>query len=87
MEQRLARDQAASYQIQVQGQVGERWAGYLGGLSMSVAGEPKLAVTTLSGQFMDQAALIGALNTLYDLGFSLLSVEYCPPPGRGVSGD
>ncbi|HSN75491.1 MAG TPA: hypothetical protein VL334_10475, partial [Anaerolineae bacterium] len=32
-------------------------------------------VTVLSGQFQDQAALAGVLNTLYDLGLPLLSVE------------
>jgi len=35
----------------------------------------KPAVTTLRGELIDQAALMGVLNTLYDLGFTLLKVE------------
>jgi hypothetical protein len=33
-------------------------------------------VTTLSGRLPDQAALLGVLNTLYDLHLPLLSMEY-----------
>jgi hypothetical protein len=33
-------------------------------------------MTALSGEIMDQAALIGILNTLYDMGYPLLCVEY-----------
>ena len=32
-------------------------------------------MTVLTGHFIDQAALAGVLNTLYDLGFPLLKVE------------
>jgi hypothetical protein len=38
-------------------------------------------VTTLSGELSDQAALMGVLNALYDMGFPLLRVErFGPPP-------
>ena len=87
MEQRLTRDQPAAYRIQVQGHLGQRWADYLGGLTISVSGEPDGTVTTLSGQVIDQAALFGILNSLYDLGFSLLSVEYQSDPGKEVAKD
>ena len=76
MEQRLTRDQPATYRIQVQGQLGENWVDYLGGLSISVSGGPDRAVTTLSGRVLDQAALFGILNSLYDMGYPLLCVEY-----------
>ncbi len=76
MEHRLTRDKPAAYRIQIQGHLGQHWADYLGGLSISVSDEPDRAVTTLSGQVMDQAALFGILNSLYDLGFPLLYVEY-----------
>ena len=36
-------------------------------------GEP--TVTTLAGDLADMAALMGVLNTVYDLGFTLLKVE------------
>jgi hypothetical protein len=32
-------------------------------------------VTTLTGEVIDQASLLGVLNTLYDMGFPLLRVE------------
>jgi hypothetical protein len=33
------------------------------------------AVTTLTGEVRDQAALLGVLNALYDMGCPLLKVE------------
>jgi hypothetical protein len=32
-------------------------------------------VTTLTGELIDQAALMGVLNSLYDMGYPLLKVE------------
>jgi hypothetical protein len=76
MEHRLTRDQPATYRIQIQGHLGQNWVDYLGGLAISVGGEPDQAVTTLSGKVLDQAALVGILNSLYDMGYPLLCVEY-----------
>lgn len=87
MEHRLTRDKPAAYRIQIQGHLGKQWADHLGGLSISVSGEPDKTVTTLSGQVMDQAALFGILNSLYDLGFSLLSVEYQSDPRKEIAED
>jgi hypothetical protein len=59
----------------------KQWSVYLGGMNVSVAkrsGQP--AVTTLSGELIDQAALMGVLNTVYDLGFALLKVERLGTP-------
>ena len=78
MEQRLTRDQPATYRIQVQGHLGQNWVDYLGGLSISVGGKPDQVVSTLAGKVMDQAALFGILNSLYDMGYPLLCVEYLP---------
>ena len=33
-------------------------------------------MTTLVGRFRDQAALLGMLNTIYDLHLPLIEVEY-----------
>jgi hypothetical protein len=51
--------------------------------SRSRAGEP--TVTTLTGELADMAALMGVLNTVYDLGFTLLKVERLA--GSGPAGD
>ena len=76
--ERLSQDNPTTYRIQVQGSLDQRWADYLGGMHISVNREIEPPVTTLSGQVLDQAALMGVLNGLYDLGFSLLYVE-CQP--------
>jgi hypothetical protein len=34
-----------------------------------------LVITVLSGELVDQAALMGVLNAVYDLGHTLLKVE------------
>ena len=76
MSQTVHADQAAGYLITVQGVVGADWADYLGGLTISAniaAGQP---TTTLSGRLIDQGALLGVLNNLYNLGFPILTVEY-----------
>jgi len=72
----LRPDESASYCIQIQGYLSQQWADYLAGLSISVDVEPDQTVTTLSGEVTDQAALMGVLNNLYNLGFSILSVEH-----------
>ena len=56
-------------------------------MEVSVSDEHERAVTMLSGQVRDQAALMGLLNSLYDLGFSLLSVEYQPNARKEVAED
>ncbi len=70
----LAPDEPATYQIRVQGYVSQQLADNFG-LSVDRITDPTRAVTTLSGPVLDQAALMGILNSLYGMGFSLLSVE------------
>ena len=64
------------YRIVVQGVLDANWSDRLGGLEIvnfrADAGE---ALTILIGEVVDQAALLGVLNTLYDLRYSLLSVQ------------
>ena len=74
MTHRLTLDAQATYRIRIQGTLGPQWADYLGGLDISVS-QLDPPVTTLSGDVIDQAALIGIINGLYDLGYPLLSVE------------
>lgn len=66
---------ALSYEIQVQGYLGDDWSEWFEGLSVSHAtgagDEP--ARTILSGP-MDQAMLHGVLLRVYSLGLPLISV-------------
>jgi len=68
-----------SYQIRVQGAVGESWCDYYAGITIDVDHDAEQRpVTTLTGQLQDQAALIGALTRLYDMRLPILSVEHLP---------
>jgi FAD/FMN-containing dehydrogenase len=71
-----ALDQSADYRIRALGTLDASWSDYLSGLSIRHCQEADGAhVTTLDGRLVDQAALIGVLNHIYDLGLSLFSVE------------
>ena len=83
---RLLFDLPGRYRIRVHGRLSASWAGRLGDMAITVrqatGQEP---VTTLTGEVTDQAALLGVLNTLYDMGFPLLKVERLgsPPSAEG----
>ena len=70
-------DRPGIYRIRVQGFLDESWSERLGGMSITTRyrGDPK-QVTTLVGIMVDQAALAGVLNTLYELHLTLLSGVY-----------
>lgn len=73
-----------TYCIRVQGHLGESWSDRLGGMAITVARQPDgQTVTTLRGRVADQAALLGVVNSLYDLGFCLLSVQRVESQQRG----
>jgi len=68
-------DRSATYQISVQGRIDPAWSDLLGGMTISVTtGEGGVSVTTLDGVFSDQAALLGVLNSLYELHLPVISV-------------
>ncbi|MEA3440996.1 MAG: hypothetical protein U9R58_12025 [Chloroflexota bacterium] len=68
----------AKYRISVVGILEESFADRLGGLTIQntepdqSAGKP---VVILTGPLTDQAALMGVLNTLYNMRMPLLAVE------------
>jgi hypothetical protein len=66
------RDEAACYEIRVQGLLDESWSEWLGGLDVRPLAS---GVTVLAGPIRDQAALHGLLNKIRDLGLPLLCVE------------
>jgi hypothetical protein len=74
-------DLPSHYRIRVHGRLSASWASRLGELSISVReAASRQPVTTLTGEVTDQAALMGVLSTLYDMGFPLLKVERLGPP-------
>ena len=69
-------DLPGRYRICVLGQFSAGWAGRLEDMAIC---EQQLTnqqpITTLTGEVRDQTALMGVLNTLYDMGYPLLQVE------------
>ena len=67
----------AVYQIRIQGILDKNRSDYYGGLTIEHEGDPKqYVITILMGRLADQSALIGVLNSLHDIGYPILSVEY-----------
>lgn len=65
------------YRIQVNGHLDISWSDRLSGMTIiTVGGKNTIETTILEGRLLDQAALTGVINTLYDLGLPLVSVEY-----------
>jgi hypothetical protein len=72
----LTFDTPGVYQIRVQGFLDESWSDRMNEADIRVQNPPDEApVSLVTGHFIDQAALAGVLNTLYDLGYPLLKVE------------
>ncbi len=78
MSDHLKSEQSAFYHIEVQGALSSSWSDYLGGLKISVKSGQGISYTILEGELLDQAALMGVLDSLYNLGFPLLMVVYQP---------
>lgn len=70
-------DASATYRIHIQGLLDTSWSDRLGGLAIQTEQESdQVPVTKLYGRLLDQAALFGVLNTLYNMHYPLLLVEY-----------
>jgi hypothetical protein len=70
----------ARYTIRVRGALDASWSDRFGSLHISLWNSDKEATTELVGTLADQAALLGVLSGLFDLGLPLLSVEFVPYP-------
>ena len=79
-------DHPATYQISVQGRIDPDWSDRLAGMTIGlITEEASPPVTTLDGELSDQAALLGVLNSLYELHLPVLSVLCLSyPPGHRV---
>ena len=81
------RHEAHRYEIRLKGRLDSSWAEWLGGMSLTHAGD---GTTVLIAPIVDQAALHGLLQKLRDLGITLISVnedEIDPPIGRDDSSE
>ena len=75
--QGVSRLEPAVYRIRIQGILDKNWSDYCGGMAIEHEGDPKgNPITILMGRVADQSALLGVLNSLFDIGYPILSVEY-----------
>jgi hypothetical protein len=78
-------DARGSYRILIRGTLHPDWSDRLGGMTITATRlADGAAATTLLGELADQSALVGVLNTLHDLGLSLVSVEYIADKAEGL---
>ena len=68
--------QPVVYQIRLKGHLGADWAGWFGGLTITLEEDGD---TLLAGPVADQSALHGLLKKVRDLGMPLVSVSPVEP--------
>ena len=74
MAERRKVDERVVYRIRVQGNLDDRWSDWFSGLVVTVEDESESPpISTLTGS-IDQAALRGILNKIWDLNLTLISV-------------
>jgi hypothetical protein len=74
---KLTFDSSATYEIRIQGSLDESWKDYLNAVTIEVQSQPdEPPVTVAICEFVDQAALTGALSHVYNMSLPLLSVKY-----------
>jgi hypothetical protein len=71
-----AADQPQVYQIRIKGHLGQQWADWFEGLTITLE---ENGDTLLTGPVVDQAALHGLLKKVRDLGMPLVSVSPLEP--------
>jgi hypothetical protein len=64
------------YQIRLKGHLGQQWADWFEGLTITLEENGE---TLLTGPVVDQAALYGLLKKVRDLGLPLLSIMRVTP--------
>jgi hypothetical protein len=64
-------DQPTIYQIRIKGHLGQQWAEWFGGLTITLEENGE---TLMTGLVIDQADLHGLLRKVRDIGMPLLSV-------------
>ena len=72
----LQPDRMICYKIQFQGRISQRWTDWLGAMKIIKEVEVRRhTVSTIAIEVADQAALLGTLNKMHNLGYSLLKIK------------
>jgi len=81
-------DRPATYQINVQGRIDSTWSDRMAGMKIRNSLEQtNPPITSLKGEVSDQAALLGVLNSLYELHLPIISVLIKPYPHEKEKSD
>ena len=72
---KLTLDRPATCQIKVPGHIGDSWADWAGGMTITVESEGDDPPVTIPTGTVDLAASQGLLRRLYSLGLPLISVN------------
>ena len=76
IEPRLRRSSKTCYEIRLIGRISHRWAGWIGEMTVLDIDEgDQECISTISIEAIDQAALLGILQKLHSLGFSLVEIR------------
>jgi hypothetical protein len=69
-------DAPGTYRIRIRGYLDPRWSDTFRGMTIHTRrGKGKDAVTTLTGELVDQPSLMGVLTALYEMGYTLLDLK------------
>jgi hypothetical protein len=72
-------DRPATYQIKIQGRIEPNWSDRMAGMQIRITLKQTTSpITILEGEVSDQAALLGVLNSLYELHLPIISVTVIP---------
>jgi hypothetical protein len=75
------------YQIRVQGWIGQRWADWFDGMTLTYQGtEDDSPITLLAGPVVDQAALRCLLTKIWDLNLTLISAARVERSDKEIRG-
>lgn len=75
-------DRPTVYQIRIRGRLDQRWADWFDGMAVTPAEDGD---TLLTGPAEDQAALLGLIRKVRDLGIPLVSVQPVVPGSKEAS--
>ena len=66
---------ASTYQISIKGKLDTNWSDRLAGMAITHYGADNEIISTLTGKIIDQAELLGVLNSLNSYHYTVLSVN------------
>lgn len=76
VQRELSFSSGAKYKLCIQGYIDSSWSDRLGGMAISTDfNADNKPITFLEGRVADQAELVGIINNIYQMHYSLLSVS------------